>query len=111
MAHLANNSPLHGLAGRIDTVIFKYYPHLNNGKGKTVATKVPDMSRVKASPIQKLRREVFAEAVAYARNVKRDPEKRAAYEKVRKEGQSVFNAALSNYLKKRNDEMKSKGQE
>jgi len=109
MAHLSN-SPLHGLSGRIGNIIFKFYPHLNNGKGKTVASKEPDMSRVKPSPLQELRRKVFAEAVAYARGVKRDPEKRAAYEKVRKEGQSLFNAALSNYLRKRNDEMKAKGQ-
>jgi len=100
MAHLRNNSPLHGLSGRVGNLIFKYYPQLNNGKGKVVVTRDPDMSGIKPSPLQKLRRDVFAEAVAYARTVKRDPEKRAAYEKVLKPGQKVFNAALSNYLKK-----------
>jgi GrpB-like predicted nucleotidyltransferase (UPF0157 family) len=111
MAHLAKNSPLQGLTGRVGTLIFKFYPKLNNGKGKTVVTKVPDMSGIKPSPLQKLRREVFAEAVAYARNLKRDPEKRAAYKKVKKQGQSVNNAAVSSYLKKQNAEMKSKGKE
>jgi hypothetical protein len=111
MAHLASNSPLHGMTGRVGNLVFKFYRHLNNGKGKVVVTRDPDMSSVKASPLQKLQREVFAEAVAYARNVKRDPEKKAAYEKMRKEGQTVFNAALSNYMKKKNDEMKSRGQD
>ena len=111
MAHLANNSPLHGMTGRVGNLVFKFYRHLNNGKGKVVVTRDPDMSGVKASPLQKLQREVFAEAVAYARNVKRDPEKKAAYEKMRKEGQTIFNAALSNYMKKKNDEMRSKGQD
>ena len=104
MAHLPKNSPLHGMSGRISNLIFKYYPQGNNGKGKVVVTKEPDMSGIIASPLQKIRRDLFAEAVAYARAVKRDPEKRAAYEKVRKPGQSLFNAALSNYLKKRRDE-------
>ena len=111
MAHLKNNSPLHGMSGRVGNLIFKYYPQLNNGKGKQVVSKFPDMKGIKPSPLQKLRRDVFAEAVAYARSVKRDPEKRAAYEKVLKPGQTVFNAALSSYLKKRNEEMKSKGKD
>jgi len=111
MAHLKHNSPLHGLRGRVGTLVFKYYANLNNGKGKQVVTKVPDMSGIKPSPLQKLRRDVFAEAVAYARIVKRDPEKRAAYEKILKPGQTVFNAALSSFLKKRNEEMKSKGRD
>ena len=109
MAHLPNNSPLHGMSGRVGNIIFKYYPNMNNGKGKTVASKEPDMSGIKPSPLQKLRRDLFAEAVAYAHSVKRDPEKRAAYEKVLKPGQKVFNAALSGYMKKRNDEMKNTG--
>ena len=103
MAHLAKNSPLQGLSGRVGTLVFKYYPKGNNGKGKVVVTQVPDMSRVKPSELQKIRRGLFAEAVAYAKSVKRDPEKRAAYEKVRKPGQSLFNAALSNYLKQRKE--------
>ncbi len=100
MAHLKNNSPLHGMSGRVGNLIFKYYPQLNNGKGKQVVSKIPDMSGINPSSLQKLRRDLFAEAVAYARSVKRDPEKRAAYEKVLKPGQTVFNAALRNYLKK-----------
>jgi len=111
MAHLKHNSPLHGLRGRVGNLVFKYYANLNNGKGKQVVTKVPDMGGIKPSPLQKLRRDVFAEAVAYARDVKRDPEKRAAYEKILKPGQTVFNAALSSFLKKRNEEMKSKGRD
>jgi len=103
MAHLSKNSPLQGMSGRVGTLVFKYYPKLNNGKGKVVITQVPDMSRIKPSEVQKLRRSAFAEAVAYAKSIKRDPEKKAAYEKVRKPGQSLFNAALSSYLKKRKE--------
>jgi hypothetical protein len=108
MAELDRNSPLQGLRGRIGTIIFKWYPQLNNGHGKTVASKVPEMGGIKPSELQKMRRSVFAEAVAYARLASRHPEKRAAWEKVRKPGQSVFNAALSSYLKKQKDEMNSK---
>jgi hypothetical protein len=111
MAHLAKNSPFQGLRGRIGNLVFKFYQHLNGGKGKTVVSQEPDMSRVKASPIQELYRDVFAEGVKYARTVKRDPEKKAAYEKVRKPGQSLFNAALSDYMKTRVAEMKSKRRE
>ena len=111
MAHLPKNSPFHGMRGRVGTLIFKYYPELNNGKGKEVVSKVPDMSGIKPSVLQKIRRSIFAEAVAYAKGVSHHPEKRAAFEKVLKPGQTVFNAALKSYLKKRKDEMKSKGQD
>jgi hypothetical protein len=111
MAHLANNSPLQGLSGRVGNVIFKYYPQLDNGKGKTVVSKLPDMSGITASPRQEVRRGVFRQAVAYAKSVIRDPEKKAAYEQVLKPGQSVFNAALSNYMKRQKEEMNAKGED
>jgi hypothetical protein len=111
MAHLAQNTPLQGLSGRVGNLIFKFYPHLNNGKGRTVVSKLPDMSGITASPRQEVRRGVFGEAVAYAKGVIRDPEKRAAYQEVLKPGQSVFNAALSNYMKRQQEEMNAKGED
>ena len=101
MAVVKNNPLLQGLRGRIGNLVFKQYAY------GTVVTKVPDMSRVMPTMLQKLYKDVFSEAVAYARAVERDPEKRTAFEKVLKPGQDVYHAALSSYLNKRKQEMRS----
>lgn len=67
--------------------------------GKTFASKYPDMSRVKPSKKQLREKGRFAKAVAFAQSIIKDPAKKAAY-KVKK-GQSVFNAAVSDYMRQK----------
>lgn len=66
----------------------------------TVVSVMPDMSKVKPSQLQKYKRSVFAEGVAYAQSILRDPKKKAAYQKKLKKGESVYHKALQEYLKK-----------
>jgi len=95
MAHSKNNPILEGFSGKIGNLVVKQYPN-----GKIVITKLPDMSSVKHSKLQSIYQNKFAEAVKYARAAKRDPLKRAAFEKVLKDGQDVYHAALSSFLQK-----------
>ena len=67
---------------------------------KTVVTKYPHMRKVKPSELQKKGRNLFAEAVAYARAVNRNPEQKAAYLQKVKKGESVYHYALKEYLEK-----------
>ena len=99
MAHVKNSALLQGVKGALGELVIKQYGN------RTVITKKPDMSRVKKSALQKIYRDRFKEAVVYARGVLRDPKKKAAFAKKLKDGQTVFNAALSHYLKelKRHD--------
>jgi hypothetical protein len=46
---------------------------------KTVITAYPDMSNVKPSKAQKVKRKRFAETVAYAQSILHDPVKKKAY--------------------------------
>lgn len=73
-------------------LVFKQY------KGKTVVTAYPDMSNVKPSEKQKEGQNLFAKAVAYAKEIRYNPVKKAEYEKKVKEGESVYRFALKEYL-------------
>ncbi len=66
----------------------------------TVISAYPDMSNVKLSKLQKSKQGVFAEAVAYAQAIVRDPAKKKAYAKKLKKGERVYNTAIKEYLKK-----------
>ena len=73
-------------------LVFKQYGD------KTIVTKYPDMSKVKPSEQQKDSRKRFAEAVAYAQAINRNPEQKTLYLKKVKKGQSVYHFALKEYL-------------
>lgn len=84
-----------GLSGQVGKqLVFKRY------RNKTVVTRYPDMSRVKPSPAQKNRRQVFAEAVAYARAINNDPVRKAEYLQKVPKGKTVYQFALKEYLRK-----------
>ena len=86
---------LQGLTGAIGKqLVFKDYG------GKIVVTRYPDMSGVKPSEQQVEKRKVFRDAVAYAKNISRNPVKKAEYLKKVKEGESVYHYALKEYLAK-----------
>lgn len=97
MATGNNSILLHQVRGQIGKqIVVKQYGN------KTVITAYPDMSRVKPSKLQKAKRKVFAEAVAYAQVINNNPVKKAVYKKKVKKGQTVYNYAIKEYLKKVN---------
>jgi len=75
-------------------IVYKQY------KDGLVVTKFPDMSRIIASAGQRKCRNLFKEAVAFARGINNDPEKEKAYLGKTPKNQSVFNAAISEYMKR-----------
>lgn len=95
MAQSTNSVLLHNLKGQIGKqMVVKQYGR------KTVVTKYPDMSKVKPSKLQKVKRKGFAEAVAYAQDILYDPVKKKAYAKKLKKGGSVYHAAIKEFLGK-----------
>ncbi len=91
----SKNILLHGSSGHIgkEFVIKKY-------GNKTIITAYPDMSKVKPSKLQKVKRSRFAEAVAYAQNILRDPALKAQYAKKVKQGQKVYHYAIKEFMKR-----------
>ncbi|WP_207427981.1 hypothetical protein [Pedobacter sp. SYSU D00535] len=67
--------------------------------GKTLITAFPDMSKVVYTEKQKAEQKRFADAVAYARAIISNPEKKAAYQARLPKGRKVFNAAIADYMK------------
>ena len=93
MARLAANSSLNGISGQLGKqLVFKKYGD------KIVVTQYPDMSRIKPSPLQKHKRAIFKEAVAYAKNINRNPVLKKEYLQKVKRGESVYHFALKEYL-------------
>ena len=101
MAHIKKtkgrpkNPTLAGVSGHIGrTVVVKQYKHI------TVVANFPDMSRVKPSAKQKAKRRLFHHAVVHAKGVMRDPKEVARYAKRLKGKRNVFQAVISEYLRK-----------
>ena len=95
------NPLLKGLKGAVGKqLVFKQY------QDKTVVTRYPDMSKVKPSEGQKEKRKRFAEAVAYATAINRNPQQKALYQQKVQNGQSVYHYALKEYLAKPTDGLK-----
>jgi hypothetical protein len=93
MAKVSNDSVLNGLSGAIGKrIVFKQYGE------KTIVTSYPDMSKVKPSMPQKENRKVFKEAVAYAKSISADPEKKRLLAQKLPKGESVYRFALKEYL-------------
>ena len=94
MAKLSENSILAGISGALGKeIVFKKYAD------GIVVTKMPDMSQVTPSLQQSVRREIFQQAVYYAKSINGDPELKKAYAAKLKEGESVFNAAIKEYMR------------
>ena len=72
--------------------------------GKTIITAYPDMSKVRYNENQKTEQRRFADAVAYARSIISDLEKKAQYKARLPKGKKVFNAAIADYMSGRNIE-------
>ncbi|MXV51913.1 hypothetical protein GS399_13090 [Pedobacter sp. HMF7647] len=80
--------------GRIGHIVVKRW------MGIKVITTCPDMSRVKPSAAQLQEKSRFKEAVAYARSVLADPRQAAVYKTKIPTGQSVYHAAIAEYMRK-----------
>jgi hypothetical protein len=93
MAILSSSTPLEGISGTLGKeLVFKKYGD------KTVVSRYPDMSHVKPTLLQQEKRKLFAEAVAYAREIARNPVKKATYTEKLPPGTSVYHFALKEYL-------------
>jgi len=69
--------------------------------GKTVVSRLPDYSERKWTKAQKANRRRFRKAMDYARDVLKDPVMVLFYKKkIRRKNQSVWNMAVSDYMKK-----------
>ena len=94
MVSAKNNQLLNNIQGNIgNQLVIKQYAY------GTVVSKFPDMEHIKPSKKQKVERSKFRDAVAYAKSIIYNPEKKAAYQKKINPGQTVYNFALKEYLK------------
>lgn len=86
-------------------------PHLKNYKGhkdktvvvkqyntQTVITSYPDRTNVVYTENQEFFQSRFADAVAWAGSIVRDPVKKAEYSKLLPKGKRLYNAAIQEYL-------------
>ena len=72
---------------------------LRRGKGgMSIMSKRPDCSKVVKTEAQKINMKRFAAATIYAKNVLNDPKKVEYYRKKKKSRQSVWNAAISDFM-------------
>jgi hypothetical protein len=79
------------ISGAIGKKIIKQYPE------GTVISRYPDMTRIIASDRQRECRNLF-KAVAFAKAINNDPEKKEAYQRKIKKGNSVFRSAIKEYM-------------
>jgi len=80
--------------GTLYDLVFK-----KTAKGEIIATKKPDMSRVKWSKPQKTNREHMSNAITAAQIAFLDPKVKARYErKAKKLGRRAWNLALSDAM-------------
>jgi hypothetical protein len=92
---MKKNGSIFKISGAIGKqIVFKQY------KDRQVVTKFPDMSGIVASAAQRNCRDRFKEAAAFAKGINNDPEKKKAYLRKTAKKRNVFNAAISEYMKK-----------
>lgn len=94
MGRIKRNFLIEGASGKVGKMLLK-----TRGR-KTFISAMPDRSKVVLSPKQKAANERFAQAVAYAQEVLKDPEKCKAYEQNSKSESSVYHLALKDFLAK-----------
>jgi hypothetical protein len=73
--------------------------------GRVVVTKYPDMSGIVASEKQRLQRDLFQEAVVYAKWIMADEERKKAFRKSlpRRKQKRVYHAAIQLYMRMHGD--------
>ncbi|MDD3077779.1 MAG: hypothetical protein PHH37_01575 [Paludibacter sp.] len=93
MAESKNNIVTYGLSGKVGNLLV-----FRNRAGKTVVSSAPRKSTGEPSEAQKTHRRRFQEAVIYGREVNADPEKKELYAQSAKEGVSVYNVAVADFM-------------
>jgi len=104
MSKTSNTRPLYRpeyslLLGMIQGAIGKQYVIKHYGKNRVISN-YPDMTNFKASELQKPCRNLFREAVAYAKTVIADPVQKAALQKKIRRTNGVYNEAIKRYMLK-----------
>jgi hypothetical protein len=93
MAKVGNNVLTHGLHGKIgDLIVFRVR------NGETIVGAKPEHAGPPTEAMLK-HRELFQEAVLYAKSAMADPDKKAAYDAAKKPGESAYNVAVADFLK------------
>jgi DNA-binding transcriptional ArsR family regulator len=90
MAKVNDNFALQGVSGKVGDIVLK------TSKGKTTISKIPDRSKVVQSKNQTKSNKIFADAVAYAQKLMKDPE--AKYKYKVKANHSLYQTLIKNYL-------------
>jgi hypothetical protein len=80
--------------GKIGGLIFRVWGE------NTVVSKAPDYSKIPRSEAQKANSSRFKVATRYGRRVLNDPVAYAFYDKKRRRNQTVWNVAISDYMKR-----------
>jgi len=80
--------------GKIGGLIFRVWGE------NTVVSKAPDYSKIPRSEAQKANSNRFKVATRYGRRVLNDPVAYTFYDKKRRGGQTVWNVAISDYMKR-----------
>ena len=97
MAIITFNKGIMEIHGKVGKHIYRRGPN-----GSTIVCKRPDMSAVQPSEAQKVHRQRFKEAVAYAKAALADPELRDHYEAQATSDKTPYNLAVADYLKNMN---------
>jgi hypothetical protein len=93
MARVKLNSLLNGLSGTLGNAVLKNYA------SGTIISSRPDRSKVILSDVQKASNSKFKHAVAFAKGVLADPEKRKEYEAKVKPGKSVYHTVVAEFMR------------
>ena len=92
MAKGNGNIILDKVSGSLGNIVIKQYSY------GTVITKMPDMSRVKQSELQKVKQHTFKEAVAYAQSIVRNEALKMAFAAKLEKGQKVYHLAIKEFM-------------
>ena len=93
MARQEHNVVMKGLTGKVgELLLFKQYRY------GTVVSKIPDRSKVVLSEKQKSANRLFKLAVKFAKEVMKDPVKRAECEARLPQGKTVYHTALAEFI-------------
>jgi hypothetical protein len=95
MGRIRYNAIINGVSGKLGNVVLRH-----TRQGRTYISSRPDRSKVKLSAKQKKSNEAFSEAVQYAQDILNDPEKNKHYKTKLKPGQTVYHAAVKEYMDK-----------
>ena len=94
MAKNNNNIVINNISGSIGKQIV-----IKKFKAGTIVTKFPDMSNIIPTEEQKKKRTKFADAVAFAKQINNNPAEHKKWKKDYPNAMSVFQAAISWYMK------------